>query len=62
MPAPINTFPSRADLLEQLKAQLPELLFATVRGTFATYERQLDTTSKQLDITSSELQNARLKI
>jgi len=44
-----------SDLLEQLKAQLPESLFATVSGTFATYEKQLDTKS-------NELQHARLKI
>ncbi len=50
-----DTASSRADLLEQLKAQLPESLFATVSGTIATYERQLDTTS-------NELQYARLKI
>jgi transposase len=52
---PTDTASSRADLLEQLKAQLPESLFATVSGTIATYERQLDTTS-------NELQYARLKI
>ena len=62
MPAPTNAFPSHVDLLEQLKAQLPESLFATVSGTFATYEKQLDTTSKQLGTTSNELQYARLKI
>ena len=62
MPAPTNVFPSHVDLLEQLKAQLPESLFATVSGTFATYEKQLDTTSKQLGTTSNELQYARLKI
>ena len=44
-----------SDLLEQLKAQLPESLFATVSSTFSTYEKQLDTKS-------SELQYARLKI
>ena len=44
-----------SDLLEQLKAQLPESLFASVSGTFATYEKQLDTRS-------NELQYARLKI
>ena len=44
-----------SDLLEQLKAQLPESLFATVSGTFATYEKQLDTRS-------DEVQYARLKI
>jgi transposase len=43
-----------SDLLEQLKAQLPESLFATVSGTFATYEKQSDTKS-------NELQYARLK-
>jgi transposase len=44
-----------AELLEQLKEQLPEALFATLSGTVATYEKQLDTTR-------SELQYARLKI
>ena len=44
-----------SDLLEQLKAQLPESLFATVSSRFATYEKQLDTRS-------NELQYARLKI
>ena len=55
MPTPIHTYPLPADLLEQLKAQLPESLFATVRGAMATYEKRLDTTA-------SELQHARLKI
>jgi transposase len=44
-----------AELLEQLKEQLPEALFATLSGTMATYEKQFDTTR-------SELQYARLKI
>jgi transposase len=44
-----------SDLLEQLKAQLPESLFASVSGAIAGYERQLDTKS-------NELQYARLKI
>jgi transposase len=44
-----------AELLEHLKEQLPEGLFATLSGTVATYEKQLDTTR-------SELQYARLKI
>lgn len=47
--------PFPAELLEQLKEQLPEALFATLSGTVATYEKQLDTTR-------SELQYARLKI
>jgi transposase len=47
-PTPIHTKPSPADLLEQLKAQLPESSFATVSGAMATYE--------------NELQHARLKI
>jgi len=55
MPTPIPTYPLPADLLEQLKAQLPESLFATVRGAIATYEKRLDTTA-------SELQYAQLKI
>lgn len=52
---PGNSSSLSSGLLEQLKAQLPEPLFATVSGTFATYEQQLDTKS-------SELQYARLKI
>jgi transposase len=52
---PGNSSSLSSDLLEQLKAQLPESLFATVSGTFATYEKQLDTKS-------NELQYARLKI
>jgi hypothetical protein len=58
-----------AELLEQLKEQLPQVLFATLSDRVATYEeqfgaasQQLDTTSKQLDTTRSELQYARLKI
>jgi transposase len=44
-----------AELLQQLKEQLPEALFACLSGTVATYEKQFDTTR-------SELQYARLKI
>ncbi|MHB1784171.1 MAG: IS66 family transposase [Acidimicrobiales bacterium] len=55
MSTPSNSSSLSSDLLEQLKAQLPESLFATVSGTFATYEKQLDTKS-------NELQYARLKI
>lgn len=44
-----------SDLLEQLKAQLPESLFASVSGAIAGYEKQFDTKS-------NELQYARLKI
>jgi transposase len=55
MSTPSNSSFLSSDLLEQLKAQLPESLFATVSGTFATYEKQLDTKS-------NELQYARLKI
>ncbi|HEX8812229.1 MAG TPA: hypothetical protein VF742_09585 [Terracidiphilus sp.] len=44
-----------AELLEQLKQQLPAALFATLSGTVASYEKQFDTTR-------SELQYARLKI
>ncbi len=58
-----------AELLEQLKEQIPAALFASLNGRVATYEeqlvaaaKQLDTTAKQLDTTRSELQNARLKI
>ena len=55
MSTPSNSSSLSSDLLEQLKAQLPESLFATVSGTFASYEKQLDTKS-------NELQYARLKI
>lgn len=55
MSTPSNSSSLSSDLLEQLKAQLPESLFATVSGTFAIYEKQLDTKS-------NELQYARLKI
>lgn len=55
MSTPGNSSCLSSDLLEQLKARLPESLFATVSGTFATYEKQLDTKS-------NELQYARLKI
>jgi len=55
MSTPGNGSCLSSDLLEQLKARLPESLFATVSGTFATYEKQLDTKS-------NELQYARLKI
>jgi transposase len=51
-----------AELLEQLKEQLPEALFASLSGTVATYEEQFGAASKQLDTTKSELQYARLKI
>jgi transposase len=44
-----------AELLEQLKEQLPEALFTSLSGRVATYE-------KQLDSTRGELQHARLKI
>ena len=47
-----------AELLEQLKEQLPEALFASLSGrvatTVATYEEQLGAASKQLDTTKSE--------
>jgi transposase len=55
MPTPGNRSSLSFDLLEQLKAQLPESLFATVSGAIAAYEKQLDTKS-------NELQYARLKI
>jgi transposase len=55
MSTPGNSFSLSSDLLEQLKAQLPESLFATVSGAIAGYEKQLDTKS-------NELQYARLKI
>ena len=52
---PGNSSSFSSDLLEQLKAQLPESLFRTVSGAIAGYEKQLDTKS-------NELQYARLKI
>jgi len=52
---PGNSYSLSLDLLEQLKAQLPESLFASVSGAIAGYEKQLDTKS-------NELQYARLKI
>ena len=51
-----------AELLEQLKEQLPQALFATLSNRVATYEEQLGAASKQLDTTRSELEYARLKI
>jgi transposase len=50
------------ELLEQLKEQLPQALFATLSERVATYEEQFGAASKQLDTTKSELQYARLKI
>src|ERR1022692_5059131 len=55
MSTPGNSFSLSSDLLEQLKAQLSESLFASVSGAIAGYEKQLDTKS-------NELQYARLKI
>ena len=55
MPAPGAGPSFSAELLEQLKQHLPESLFASLRGTVATYE-------KQLDSTRGELQYARQKI
>jgi transposase len=51
-----------AELLEQLKEQLPPALFASLSDRVATYEEQFGAASKQLDTTRSELQYARLKI
>jgi hypothetical protein len=50
------------ELLEQLKEQIPQALFAALSDRVATYEEQLGAASKQLDTTRSELQYARLKI
>jgi hypothetical protein len=50
------------ELLEQLKEQLPQALFAALSGRVTTYEEQFGAASKQLDTTRSELQYARLKI
>ena len=55
MSTPGNSSSLSSDLLQQLKAQLPQSLFATVSGAIAAYEKQLDTKS-------NELQYARLKI
>jgi transposase len=55
MSTPANSSVLSAKLLAQLKAQLPESLFATVGGALAIYERKLDTAA-------NELQYARLKI
>jgi hypothetical protein len=55
MSTPGNGSSHSCDLLEQLKAQLPESLFRTISGAIAGYEKQLDTKS-------NELQYARLKI
>jgi transposase len=52
---PGNSSCLSSELLEQLKAQLPESLFRTVSGAIAGYEKQLDTKS-------NELQYARLRI
>jgi hypothetical protein len=56
MSTPGNRSSLPSDLLEQLKAQLPESLFATVSGTFATYEKQLDKTSNQLEYAKLKIQ------
>jgi transposase len=56
----VPCFPT--ELLEQLKEQLPQALFATLSDRVATYEEQFGAASKQLDTTRSELQYARLKI
>ena len=55
MSTPGNSSCLSSELLEQLKAQLPESLFRTVSGAIAGYEKQLDTKS-------NELQYARLRI
>ena len=51
-----------AQLLEQLKEQLPDVLFANLSDAVASYEQQLGAASQQLDTSRSELQYARLKI
>ena len=55
MPTPGAGAGFSAELLAQLKEQLPEALFASVSGTVARYEKQFHTTR-------SELEYARLKI
>ena len=62
MPAPGAGPSFSAELLEQLKEHLPEAVFASLRGTVATYEKQLDTTGKQLETIRGELQYAQQKI
>ena len=52
---PANFSVLSAELLAQLKTQLPAALFASIGGAMATYEQKLDATA-------SELQYARLKI
>jgi hypothetical protein len=48
-----------AKLLEQLKEQLPQVLFATLSDRVATYEEQFGAASKQLDTTSKQLEGLR---
>ncbi|HEX8812247.1 MAG TPA: IS66 family transposase [Terracidiphilus sp.] len=63
MPPDPGTGPGfSTELLEQLKEHLPEALFASLRGTVATYEKQLDSTRGELDSTRGELQYAQQKI
>ena len=56
MSTPINTHSSPADLLEQLKAQLPEPLFAMVSGKLDAYAHELNTTSNELEYAKLKIQ------
>ncbi len=49
-----------AELLEQLKEQLPQALFATLSDRVATYAEQFGAASKQLDTTRSHLRLRRI--
>ena len=44
-----------AELLEQLKEQLPQVLFATLSDKVATYEEHFGAASKQLDTTRKQV-------
>jgi transposase len=59
-PTPIHTQPSPADLLEQLKAQLPESLFATVSGAMATYENELQRARLKIQVLEEKLRLQRI--
>jgi hypothetical protein len=52
LPGASTAFP--AELLEQLKEQLSQALFATLSDRVATCEEQVGAASKELDTTRSE--------
>ncbi len=54
IPSPARSFP--AELLEQLKAQLPASLFGAVSEKIAAHEKQLDTTSNELHYAQLKIQ------